>query len=78
MAENDIYNSKGKYETFVKNLDLLTIQSDKTDHRRKYYCKNKINLNYYKILFKKFEAKDLSYLMKTNLYRNKLNHLISF
>jgi len=66
MAENDIYNSKGKYETFIKNLDNLITIPEKDSHR-KYYCKNKVNLNYYKILIKKFEAKDLSYVRRCRL-----------
>lgn len=29
MVENDIYNNKGRYESFVKNLEQLTISLEK-------------------------------------------------
>ena len=58
MAENDIYNSKSKYERFRDNLDKLLIPPDKRQGKyrsiSKYYCKNIVNLEYYKILFNKF------------------------
>ena len=68
MAENDIYNSKSKYERFRDNLDKLLIPPDKRQGKyrsiSKYYCKNIVNLEYYKILFNKFESKDLSYVRR--------------
>ena len=43
MAENDIYDSKGKYERFKDNLENLAVHpKDRKDKRKaKYYCKNK-------------------------------------
>ena len=67
MAENDIYNNKSKYENFIKNLNELIEIPGKDNKIRKYYCKNKVNLNYYKIFFKKFEARDLSYVRRCRL-----------
>ena len=29
MADNDIYNNKGKYDYFVENLNLILIPPDK-------------------------------------------------
>ena len=55
MAENDIYNSKSRYEIFKKNLDLFAIppkkRQDSWKKKGKYYCKNKENLKYFKRLF---------------------------
>ncbi len=71
MAENDIYNSKQRYETFKSNIDSLTKEvtpfknkgryGAKT-RRLRYYCKNSLNLKYFKFLYNKFEARDLSYI----------------
>lgn len=71
MPENDIYNTKSKYENFLNNLDLFTIPPDKrTDKNRNkaiYYCKNKSNLKYFRKLVEKFDARDLSYLRRCRL-----------
>ncbi len=68
MCENDIYNSKAKYEKFKNNLDLLLLRPEerKRDNggKLKYYCKNNKNLEYFKKLFIYFEAKDLSYIRR--------------
>ena len=68
MAENDVYNSKGRYEHFKKNLDLLLIPAEKRQDKQgnhcKYYCKNKANLKYFKRLFELFAAKDISYIRR--------------
>lgn len=68
MAENDIYNSKGKYELFKENLNKLLTPPKKRE-RRKYYCKNAKNLKYFDKLFARFEAKDLSYIRRIRLSR---------
>lgn len=63
MAENDIYNSKGKYERFKGALSILT----KAEPGRKYVCKNPDNLAYFQKLFLRFEAQDLSYVRRLRL-----------
>ncbi|MAG47530.1 hypothetical protein CL617_02915 [archaeon] len=69
MADNDIYNSMERYEKFKRDLDKLVITPNnrKNRYKRKYYCKNKENLKYYRMLFDKFEAKDLSYIRRYRL-----------
>lgn len=72
MAENDIYGSKEKYESFKDNLnDLLTpLRGERKRGKRWYYCKNKANIEYFKRLFSYFEAKDLSYVRRLRLIQN--------
>jgi len=52
MTENDIYNSKEKYEKFKVNLELFALKPEfrKQDRGKKlkYYCKNPKNLEYFK------------------------------
>ena len=68
MSDNDIYNSKAKYECFIQNLELFSLRPEerKTQYngRGKYYCKNHKNLEYFKKLFIYFESKDLSYIRR--------------
>jgi len=66
MADNDIYNSKEKYERFVQNIDQLATPLSEGD-RRKYYCKNPVNLQYFKKLFSTFAMKDTSYVRRLRL-----------
>jgi len=72
MADNDMYNSKGKYERFLARLSDFSSppSSNPTNpsHRRKYYCKNKVNLEYFSQLEKNFAAKDLSYPRRLRLF----------
>lgn len=63
MAEDDIYGNKRRYEDFVKNLDKLATKST----RRKYHCKNKANLKYFKKLIRSFEVNDTSYIRRLSL-----------
>ena len=70
MAENDIYNSKQKYETFKKDLHELVLPPEKRQRKQanaKYYCKNPINLDYFKKIFNTIESKDLSYARRNRL-----------
>lgn len=71
MAENDIYDSKGKYERFKANLRRLLIKPKNENNnetgKRKYYCRNAANLRYFELLFLKFEAKDTSYVRRLRL-----------
>ncbi len=67
MAENDIYGSKKKYDSFKANLDSFLIPPNARKGSGKYYCKNRINLGYFKRLFVYFEAKDLSYIRRLRI-----------
>ncbi|MEA2037148.1 MAG: site-specific integrase [Nanoarchaeota archaeon] len=77
MAENDIYKNKERYENFRGNLDLVLLKPRKRkDGTSTYYCKNKANLRYFRILFAKFEAKDLSYIRRVSI-TNALRMIVS-
>lgn len=72
MAENDIYNNKGRYEAFVKTYKTeLLLEPEKSNikqsWKRHYYCKNKENIGYFEPLFRKFEANDISYIRRLKL-----------
>src|SRR3989338_8086346 len=66
MAENDIYDSKGKYEAFKNNLKQL-LNPPKPKDKRKYYCKNPHNLRYFETLITKFEALNLSFVRRIRI-----------
>jgi len=76
MAENDIYNSKTKYIRFIENMvegkGLLKKPSERkklaSKKGTKYYCKNKVNLQYFKKLHTKFSSRDLSYIRRIKLF----------
>jgi len=70
MAENDIYDSKRKYENFLASLEdfLIEPQNSGLRGKRKYYCKNKENIAYFRILDEKFSARDLSYVRRLRLF----------
>lgn len=75
MVENDIYNSKGRYESFLSRLDEITLTPEqkhqagiKGSHKFKYHCLNPANLQYFRKLADKFEAKDLSYPRRNRLF----------
>lgn len=41
MAENDIYNSKRKYEKGIASLEQFVLSPEKRgNYKVKYYCKN--------------------------------------
>lgn len=72
MAENDIYNSRKKYERFIAGIGQLAMPASERkaiDGRAhgKYYCKNSANLEYFRALHRAFEAKDLSYIRRIRL-----------
>jgi len=73
MAENDIYNTKRKYENFIKAYKEFGKKpkdrdySDRSRNRSKYWCKNTVNLDYFLRLAKHFAAKDLSYIRRMRL-----------
>jgi len=67
MADNDIYNSKAKYDRLVRSLDYLVLPTDKRPkgtYHGKYQIKNTKNLEHLKRLISKFEAQDLSYIRR--------------
>lgn len=76
MAENDIYNSKEKYERFEKSIKNKSIL--KKSKKAKYYCKNPANLKYFDRLMKVFEVDDTSYVRRDSLLRllKKLTYFI--
>jgi len=76
MAENDIYDSKRKFKNETKNLEEICTPPEKSNKRKKYYCKNRANLTHFKRLFKHFEARDLSYIRRIRL--TKTLKMISF
>lgn len=67
MAENDIYNSEKRYGQFKANLEGYL---NPPEGKRKYQIKNKTNLQYFKILVKKFEARDISFIRRIRLLRS--------
>lgn len=74
MVEDDIYNSKSKYDRLKGNLILLLLPPTQRKYKGgsvgKYVCKNKINLKYFEALFKHFEAKDLSYIRRIRVLQS--------
>ncbi len=63
MAENDIYNSKGKYDRLKRTISELA----KPRRKSKYVCQNPENLKYVEKLFLRFEARDISYVRRMRL-----------
>jgi len=66
MAEDDIYKSKRRFESFVKRVETKEILNkiDPKDRKRKYYCKNKENLKYFYKLFNGFKVDDISFIRR--------------
>ncbi|MCX6706944.1 MAG: site-specific integrase [Candidatus Woesearchaeota archaeon] len=67
MAENDIYNNEKRYSTFKADLEHYL---EPPEGKRKYQIKNKKNLGYFKVLIKKFEARDISFIRRIRLLRS--------
>tara|TARA_Y100000310_G_scaffold153969_1_gene153549 strand:- start:3165 stop:4454 length:1290 start_codon:yes stop_codon:yes gene_type:complete len=69
MASEDIYNSKKKYEAFVKNYKQFGVKPEKREKnfRAKYVCKNLKNMKYFEKVFLYFDMKDLSYIRRLRL-----------
>lgn len=67
MAEDDIYGNKRKFEKFKSNLFSFCSPPSKAKFKRKYFCRNKINLKYFEILFDYFDVKDLSYIRRNRI-----------
>ncbi|MBT4577190.1 tyrosine-type recombinase/integrase, partial [Candidatus Woesearchaeota archaeon] len=64
MPEEDIYGSKKRYKIFMSNIDDLTGLTSKI---AKYYCKNKVNLQYFRQFGKIFDSRDTSYIRRLRL-----------
>lgn len=69
MAEDDIYHNKAKYEKFTTNIKNLLNKPNSKERKRKYWIKNAANIKHFQTLFKKFTAKDLSYIRRLRLCR---------
>ena len=84
MAENDIYNSEGKYNSIKDNIDQYAVEPSKriirsrNTRNAKYWIKDKGNIKYFKQLFTKFEARDTSFIRRIRLFRTFLivNHVL--
>ena len=68
MAEDDIYGSERKYNKLKANLPDLVNPVKKG--KRKYFCKNAVNLTYFRRLFARFEAKDISFIRRLRLAKS--------
>lgn len=64
MADNDIYNSKGKYERFKQEIKTYLQPPEKI---RKYQIKNPANLKHFQRLLFKLDARDGSYVRRLRL-----------
>lgn len=69
MAENDIYNSKERYERFLGRLDRLTLAPDPDEKRfgnrwRKYHCRNAGNLRHFRRLADILACRDTAYVRR--------------
>lgn len=75
MAEEDIYGNKKRYERLVQRLDELAEppSSPGLRGRRRYFCRNPVNLEYFRRLSRVFEARDTSYVR-----RNRMLHVLLF
>lgn len=67
MAQNDIYDSQRRYESLVKNLDHLLKPPIPADTKRRYYCKNPENLEYFRKLILWLDSQDTSYIRRLKL-----------
>lgn len=61
MAENDIYNSKGRYQRLKRSIKEFYSKGKKSKNG-KYYPLNKSNIKYFDKLISNFEFTDISYI----------------
>ncbi len=66
MAENDIYNNEGKYQ-IAKNSYRELLNKPEPGSKRKYWCKNPKNIEYFPKLFMHMESRDQSYVRRNRL-----------
>lgn len=64
MADNDIYDSRGRYEKFKKELQKYLLPPEGF---RANQIKNPINMSHFKRLFLKLEARNCSYLRRLRI-----------
>jgi integrase len=64
MADNDIYNSMGKYEKFKQEIRTYLQPPEKA---RRYQIKNPVNLKHFQRLLFKLDARDGSYVRRLRL-----------
>lgn len=79
MATNDIYNSEHAYQRTIQHIDLFALNPKDRKKKKeqlglstrggnsRYYCINPQNMQYFPILFKHFDKKDLSYIRRLRL-----------
>lgn len=71
MAENDIYNNRGRYERFLKRLETYVLPPEnrpQNERREVYQIKNHVNVKYFLKIQGVFETKDLSYIHRLRLF----------
>src|SRR3990167_144056 len=68
MAENDIYNSKSRYETNLKKIESGAYL--RPQDRTPYYIRNPENLKYFKILVRELEFRDMSYIRRISFLKS--------
>ena len=73
MAEDDIYKSKQKYEHIKAHLEqfaLPPVQRQGCEPSKRYFCRNRVNLKYFRILFAHFESRDISFIRRIRLVQS--------
>ena len=82
MVDNDIYDSKGKYEKALSELSVYALPPDERPVRlgangkpffrgkSEYWCKHPNNTEYFKRLAKHWESKDLSFVRRLRLFQS--------
>ena len=68
MAENDIYNSKSRYETNLKKIESGAYL--RPQDRTPYYIRNPENLKYFKIFVRELEFRDMSYIRRISFLKS--------
>ncbi|MBI5389079.1 hypothetical protein HZB01_01735 [Candidatus Woesearchaeota archaeon] len=69
MAENDIYNNEKKYFTFRDTIESYCKPPELQERKRKYWIKHQGNVEHFRLLFRKLEARDTSYIHRLRLSR---------
>lgn len=66
MAEEDIYKNKRNYQRIVGNFEQLVLPPPGLELRgkRRYYCRNPKNIEYFRRLHRLFESRDMSYVAR--------------
>ncbi len=76
MAEEDIYKNKRAYLRTIDTLDELLLEPSAPPQsargRRKYFCRNRSNLAYFRALHQRFESRDTSYVRRNKVLQTLL------